>query len=97
MGETRPDFSSICNRVYDFTYRVFVDERVTVVNLEDGSILRGEEAPRRRDLDRWLEENRGYMVDRADPEEEVVSYRQLFSFFSEIIIRVSSVLPDKVL
>ena len=48
-----------------------------MVNLEDGSILRGEEAPRRRDLDRWLEENRGYMVDRADPEEEVVSYRHL--------------------
>ena len=51
----------------------FVDERVTVVNLEDGSILRAEEAPRRRDLERWLEEHPGYMVDRADPEEEVVS------------------------
>ena len=40
-----------------------------VVNLEDGSILRGERAPLRKDLDRWLDEHPGYMVDRPDDDE----------------------------
>ena len=48
------------------------DSRVTVVSLEDGSLLTGEEAPRRRDLDSWLDNHPGYMVDRPDPEDEVV-------------------------
>ncbi|XP_061162484.1 chromodomain-helicase-DNA-binding protein 8-like [Saccostrea echinata] len=40
------------------------ESRVPVVNLEDGSRLSGDEAPLKRDLDKWLDEHPGYMVDR---------------------------------
>lgn len=40
-----------------------VESRVPVINLEDGSRLSGDEAPLKRDLDKWLNEHPGYMVD----------------------------------
>jgi hypothetical protein len=40
------------------------ESRVPVINLEDGSRLSGDEAPLKRDLDKWLDEHPGYMVDR---------------------------------
>lgn len=44
--------------------------RVPVINLEDGSRLSGKDAPRRHELDKWLDEHPGYMLDRPDMEEE---------------------------
>ena len=40
--------------------------RVPVVNIEDGSRLSGDEAPMKRDLDKWLNEHPEYMVDKPD-------------------------------
>lgn len=42
----------------------YLESRVPVINLEDGSRLSGDEAPLKRDLDKWLDEHPGYMVDR---------------------------------
>ncbi|KAL5021350.1 hypothetical protein ScPMuIL_000505 [Solemya velum] len=46
------------------------DARVSVINLEDGSILTGDKAPKKKNIERWLEENPGYIVDRPDITEE---------------------------
>jgi len=38
--------------------------------LEDGSRISGDEAPTKKELDRWLDDHPGYMVDRPPDEEE---------------------------
>lgn len=42
----------------------YLEFRVFVINLEDGSRLSGDEVLLKRDLDKWLDEYLGYMVDR---------------------------------
>lgn len=42
----------------------YLEFRVFVINLEDGSRLLGDEVLLKRDLDKWLDEYLGYMVDR---------------------------------
>lgn len=42
----------------------YLEFRVFVINLEDGSWLLGDEVLLKRDLDKWLDEYLGYMVDR---------------------------------
>lgn len=42
----------------------YLEFRVFVINLEDGSRLFGDEVLLKRDLDKWLDEYLGYMVDR---------------------------------
>ncbi|CAC5413133.1 CHD9 [Mytilus coruscus] len=44
------------------------ESRVPVINLEDGSRLSGDEAPQKKDLEKWLDEHPGYMI--ADCEED---------------------------
>lgn len=36
---------------------------VPVINLKDGTRLAGDDAPKRKDLERWLKENPGYVED----------------------------------
>jgi hypothetical protein len=43
--------------LYDVT-----DMRVPVINMEDGSMLTGDEAPKKRHLEQWLLEHPGYLV-----------------------------------
>ncbi|XP_013394879.1 chromodomain-helicase-DNA-binding protein 8 isoform X2 [Lingula anatina] len=43
--------------------------RVPVVNIEDGSRLSGDEAPKRKDLEKWLRHHPGYMADDDEVEE----------------------------
>ncbi|CAH1779419.1 unnamed protein product [Owenia fusiformis] len=50
--------------------RGILEEHIPVISLEDGSRLSGEEAPMRKDLDQWLDEHPGYMVDKPDQVEE---------------------------
>ncbi|KAM4808492.1 chromodomain-helicase-DNA-binding protein 8 [Rhinophrynus dorsalis] len=40
-----------------------MDARIPVLNQRDGTLLLGEEAPRRCDLQEWLQRHPGYMVD----------------------------------
>nr|QVX32607.1 CHD6/7/8/9 [Platynereis dumerilii] len=47
--------------------------RVSVINLEDGSRLKGEKAPRRSELVAWLKEHPGYIVEHPEHEEEEVA------------------------
>lgn len=42
----------------------YLEFRVFVINLEDGSWLLGDEVLLKCDLDKWLDEYLGYMVDR---------------------------------
>ncbi len=58
------------------TISCFADERVRMINLEDGSILSGEEAPKRKDQEKWMEQNPGFVtessaMDPVDVEEEI--------------------------
>lgn len=39
------------------------ESRVPVINLNDGTRLAGDDAPRRKDLDQWLKENPGFVAD----------------------------------
>ena len=41
-----------------------------VVNLEDGSRLADDSAPMKKDLDAWLDQHPGYVIDRVDDELE---------------------------
>ena len=41
-----------------------------VVNLEDGSRLSGDEAPSKKDLDRWLDLHPNYMVEQDDQDKD---------------------------
>ena len=41
-----------------------------VVNLEDGSRLSGDEAPSKKDLDKWLDSHPNYMVEQDDQDRE---------------------------
>lgn len=41
-----------------------------VVNLEDGSRLSGDEAPSKKDLDKWLDLHPNYMVEQEDQDRE---------------------------
>ena len=41
-----------------------------VINLEDGSRLSGDEAPRKKDLDSWMDKHPGYIIDSRDDEIE---------------------------
>lgn len=50
------------------------DSRVPVINLEDGSRLSGDEAPLKKDLDKWLDDHPGFMVDRPDNFEDEDSF-----------------------
>lgn len=36
---------------------------VPVINLKDGTRLAGDDAPKRKDLERWLKEHPGYVED----------------------------------
>ncbi|KAL3860710.1 hypothetical protein ACJMK2_010796 [Sinanodonta woodiana] len=47
------------------------DARVPVINLEDGSRLSGDDAPLKKDLDKWLDDHPGYMVDSRVFEDDV--------------------------
>ena len=40
----------------------FSETRVPVVNMNDGSVLCGDEAPKKRRLEQWLLEHPGYMI-----------------------------------
>ncbi|KAK3086718.1 hypothetical protein FSP39_022463 [Pinctada imbricata] len=40
------------------------ESRIPVVNLEDGSRLSGDEAPMRKDIEKFLDEHPGYMIDK---------------------------------
>ncbi|XP_074646816.1 chromodomain-helicase-DNA-binding protein 8-like isoform X2 [Tubulanus polymorphus] len=42
------------------------DARIPVVSIEDGTRLTGEDAPKRSDLEDWLETHPGFMVDLPD-------------------------------
>ena len=42
----------------------FTETRIPVVNLEDGSRLSGDEAPMRKDIEKFLDEHPGYMIDK---------------------------------
>lgn len=42
---------------------LFIDSRVPVINLEDGSRLSGDDAPLKKNLEHWLDQHPGYMVD----------------------------------
>ncbi|XP_041376531.1 chromodomain-helicase-DNA-binding protein 8-like isoform X2 [Gigantopelta aegis] len=44
--------------------------RVPVICIEDGSRLTGEEAPMKKDAERWLMEHPNYILDQPDDEEE---------------------------
>lgn len=39
------------------------DSRVPVINLKDGTRLAGDDAPRRKDLEQWLQEHPGFVAD----------------------------------
>ncbi len=39
------------------------ESRVPVINLKDGTRLAGDDAPRRKDLDQWLQEHPGFVAD----------------------------------
>lgn len=39
------------------------DSRVPVINLNDGTRLAGDDAPRRKDLEQWLKEHPGFVAD----------------------------------
>ena len=41
-----------------------------MINLEDGSRLAGDKAPLKKDLDSWLDQHPGYIIDRIDDELE---------------------------
>ena len=41
-----------------------------MINLEDGSRLAGDKAPLKKDLDAWLDQHPGYVIDRVDDELE---------------------------
>ena len=43
-------------------YWSFSETRVPVVNMNDGSMLCGDEAPKKRRLEQWLLEHPGYMI-----------------------------------
>ncbi|KAK3608042.1 hypothetical protein CHS0354_031028 [Potamilus streckersoni] len=47
------------------------DARVPVINLEDGSRLSGDDAPLKKDLDKWLDDHPGYMVDSRVVEDDI--------------------------
>ena len=49
-----------------------------MINLEDGSCLAGEDAPRKRDLETWMNAHQGYMIDD--------SIRKLDPFLSDSIL-----------
>lgn len=40
-----------------------------MINLEDGSRLSGDEAPQKKDLEKWLDEHPGFMVADCDDED----------------------------
>ncbi|XP_061670635.1 chromodomain-helicase-DNA-binding protein 9 isoform X3 [Syngnathoides biaculeatus] len=40
-----------------------VESRVPVINLKDGTRLAGDDAPRRKDLNQWLQEHPGFVAD----------------------------------
>lgn len=39
------------------------ESRVPVINLKDGTRLAGDDAPRRKDLEQWLNEHPGFVAD----------------------------------
>ncbi len=39
------------------------ESRVPVINLKDGTRLAGDDAPRRKDLEQWLQEHPGFVAD----------------------------------
>ena len=41
-----------------------------MINLEDGSRLTGDGAPMKKDLDAWLDQHPGYVIDKVDDELE---------------------------
>lgn len=53
---TRPAFYKVC-------LFFFSESRVPVINLEDGSRLSGDDAPLKKNLEQWLDQHPGYMVD----------------------------------
>ena len=40
-----------------------------MINLEDGSRLSGDEAPQKKDLEKWLDEHPGYMIADCDEDD----------------------------
>lgn len=69
----------------------YPESRVPVINLEDGSRLSGDEAPLKRDLDKWLDEHPGYMVDRP-PEMYPLEDEELSEVFIQSIKRTCIIL-----
>ncbi|XP_064639881.1 chromodomain-helicase-DNA-binding protein 7-like isoform X2 [Lineus longissimus] len=66
------------HRAYKLT-SLAPEARVPVVNIEDGSRLSGEEAPSRLELEEWLDNHPGYMVDLPDDQiEPAVQFDQQF-------------------
>lgn len=67
------------------------DSRVPVINLEDGSRLSGDEAPLKKDLDKWLDDHPGFMVDRPDNLEDEDSFLEVnkvdFSFLTGKMVK----------
>ena len=60
-----------------------------MINLEDGSRLTGDGAPMKKDLDAWLDQHPGYVIDKVDDEleeGEVVSssFKKLGSLKADI-------------
>lgn len=39
------------------------ESRVPVINLKDGTRLAGDDAPKRKDLEQWLQEHPGFVAD----------------------------------
>jgi hypothetical protein len=60
-------------------YIYYPESRVPVINLEDGSRLSGDEAPQKKDLEKWLDEHPGFMVADCDDEDlyDVSCHRNL--------------------
>lgn len=41
------------------------DTRIPMINLEDGSVLTGRDCPRKRNMEAWLQQHPGYMIDNS--------------------------------
>ena len=42
---------------------VLTESRVTVISIEEGTRLAGEDAPKRKDLEAWLHKHPGFVVE----------------------------------
>lgn len=54
-----------------------VESRVPVINLKDGTRLAGDDAPKRKDLEQWLNEHPGFVADTG----AFIPVSLLFVFF----------------